>query len=83
METLKLKAHVGDDGLLKLEVPTGQRNREIEVLVVMQPLNGEETDALGWPHGFFDRTYGALADDPIERPEQLPLELRDDLVAKN
>jgi hypothetical protein len=79
METLKLKAHVGEDGVLKLEVPTGQRNREVEVLVVMQPLNGEETDSLGWPVGFFDRTYGALADDPIERPEQLPLEDREDV----
>ena len=78
METLKLKAHVGEDGLLKLEVPTSQRNREIEVLVVMQPINGEETDSFGWPRGFFDRTYGALADDPIERPEQLPLEVRDE-----
>ena len=27
-----------------------------------------ETDALGWPLGFFERTYGAFADDPIERP---------------
>ena len=78
METLKLKAHVGEDGLLKLEIPTSQRNREIEVLVVMQPINSEETDSLGWPRGFFDRTYGALADDPIERPEQLPLEVRDE-----
>ena len=78
METLKLKTHVGEDGVLKLEVPTNQRNRELEVLVVVQPLNGEETDALSWPLGFFDRTYGALADDPIERPEQLPLEIRDD-----
>ena len=78
METLKLKAHIGEDGVLTLEVPTSQRNREVEVLVVVQPLDGEETDALGWPRGFFERAYGALADDPIERPEQLPLEVRDD-----
>jgi hypothetical protein len=26
----------------------------------------------GW-HDFIDRMYGALADDPIERPPQLPL----------
>ncbi len=24
----------------------------------------EEVDALGWPVGFFERTYGSLADDP-------------------
>lgn len=37
----------------------------------------QETDELGWPIGFFDRTYGAFADNPLERPEQLPLETRD------
>lgn len=37
----------------------------------------QAVDANGWPIGFFDRTYGALADDPIERPPQLPLEKRD------
>ena len=31
-------------------------------------MNDEAIDELGWPIGFFDRTYGALADDPIERP---------------
>ena len=28
-------------------------------------------------HEFLDHTYGILADNPIERPEQLPLEERD------
>ena len=28
---------------------------------------------------FIERTYGILADDPIERPEQLPLEEREPL----
>jgi hypothetical protein len=28
---------------------------------------------------FVDRMYGALADDPIERPAQLPLEERDEI----
>jgi hypothetical protein len=30
-------------------------------------------------HEFLRRTYGILADDPIERPEQLPLEEREPL----
>ncbi|MDZ4670324.1 MAG: hypothetical protein SH821_05600 [Phototrophicales bacterium] len=38
-----------------------------------------ETDTLGWPVGFFERTYGAFADNPIERPEQLSLETREEL----
>jgi hypothetical protein len=68
MDSLKLKTHVGSDGILKLELQTGVANRDLEVLVVMQPLETQPVDDLGWPLGFFERTYGALADDPIERP---------------
>lgn len=30
-----------------------------------------------WPVGFFRETYGSLAHDPIERPEELPFEERE------
>lgn len=33
--------------------------------------------ASGWPPGFIERTYGILADDPIERPSQGDFEERD------
>jgi len=79
METIKLEAQVTDDGLLKLELPTGMANRKLEVLIVMHPVEEPEVDKLGWPIGFFDRTYGALADDPIERPADFPLDVRDDI----
>lgn len=77
METVKMKAWIDEDGILKLEVPTGLSAREVEVVLVMQSAEPQTVDANGWPLGFFDRTYGALADDPIERPPQLPLEERD------
>lgn len=77
METMKVKARIGADGILKLEVPTGLSAGEVEVVLVMQEAEPQAVDANGWPIGFFDRTYGALADDPIERPPQLPLEERD------
>jgi len=34
-------------------------------------------EAPGWPPGFIERTYGSLADDPIERPPQGQFEERD------
>ena len=77
METFKLHVHIGTDGILKVELPTGFSQRDVEVLVVLNPLETEPVDELGWPIGFFDRTYGSLASDPIERPPQLPLEERD------
>lgn len=79
MESIKLNTRVGEDGILKLELPTGLINRKLEVLIVMQPMNDEPVDELGWPIGFFDRTYGALSDDPIERPVDLPPEVRDEI----
>lgn len=77
METMKVKAHIKDDGILKLEVPTNLSAGEVEVVLVLQESQPKQVDANGYPIGFFDRTYGALADDPIERPVQLPLEERD------
>jgi hypothetical protein len=67
MDYIKFKAHVGDDGILKLQVPVGVVNQDLEVLVVIQPQESEVVDELGWPIGYFDETYGSLADDPIER----------------
>jgi len=76
MEMIKIKAQIGEDGILKLEVPTGLSARQIEVVLVMQETETQQVDSNGWSVGFFDRTYGALSDDPIERPPQLPLEER-------
>ncbi len=36
-------------------------------------------EAPGWPPGFFERTYGSLTDDPIERPPQGEFEERDEI----
>lgn len=41
---------------------------------------GERLDALGWPVGFFEETYGSLADDPIERLPQGELEVREAIL---
>lgn len=79
METMKVKAQIGEDGVLKLEVPTGLSAREVEVLLVLETIEMQATDENGWPIGFFERTYGILADDPIERPAQFPLEERDEI----
>jgi hypothetical protein len=76
MRTVQLKALVGEDGILRVELPAGVTRRMVDVVVVFQ-VRDEEVDERGWPIGYFERTYGALADDPIERPEQLPLEIRE------
>jgi hypothetical protein len=75
MQTIKLETYVGQDGILKLELPPELANRNLEVLVVIQP-----KEKKGWPPGYFERTAGALADDPLERPVQGEYEERDELL---
>jgi hypothetical protein len=38
MESMKMKAHVGTDGILKLEFPVDMSDIDLEVFIVMQPL---------------------------------------------
>lgn len=65
MESVRLKAHIGADGMLKLEMPVGVIDVDAEVVVIytVQPKPNSES----W-EDFIDATYGSLASDPIERP---------------
>lgn len=38
MQTVKLPSHVGEDGVLRLNVPIGLNNTDLEVIVVVQPV---------------------------------------------
>ena len=80
MDAIKLKTHVGEDGILKLEVPVDIVNRDVEVTLTFDTLaQVKKTDANGWPIGYFDLTYGSLADHPIERGDQGQAEIREPL----
>lgn len=74
METIKLKTHVGSDGILKLEVPVGIYDCDCEVVVVVQPSVSHQE----WL-AFIEETAGSLADDPIERLPQGEHEIRDEI----
>lgn len=65
MQTIKVRQHTGSDGILRLEIPTEIQGGDLEVTVTYQKLETAEVDKNGWPIGFFDRTYGICADDPI------------------
>lgn len=51
-------------------------NVGIEYVIVWQHV---AVDDKGWPVGFVDRTYGSMADDPMDEIEQLPPEKRDEI----
>lgn len=60
MESYKIRQQVGKDGILHLDIPVGLSDREVEVMVIYQPvpLNLSHTISLA-------DLYGICADDPI------------------
>ena len=83
MTSISVKARVKPDGTLQLAVPTGLPESEVDVLLVIRPLNTGSANAGStdsWPAGFFDDTFGSLADRTLVRPAQLPLEAREKLL---
>ncbi len=49
METVRLKSHVGNDGVLHLDVPIGLHDTYLEVVVVVQPISSTQTVPSGTP----------------------------------
>lgn len=76
METIKLQAYVDEGGHLVLDLPLHLANQAVEVTVQVQEA---QRDVLGWPVNFFESLDAIEADDMQERPEQLPLETRDEI----
>ncbi len=83
MQSISLQSHIGNDGILKLQIPVGISNVEVEVLVIMQPLSpplpAEGPEALGWPAGFIESTAGAWNGEPPIRDPQQEYESREEL----
>ena len=52
MQTITLKARADKDGLICLETPTDIMNQEIEIVLVMHPVEKEPLD-----EGYFEETY--------------------------
>ena len=77
LQAIKVKGHVGSDGILKLEVPVEYLNQDVEAVVVVQTPLTKPTDANGWPLRFFESLDQIEADDVIERPGQGTLETRE------
>jgi len=83
MHSIKLTRRVGADGILHLDIPLGITDREVEIMVIYQPIEiskqQKTPEELGWTPGFFEQTAGCLADDPIQRYPQGEYEEREPL----
>jgi hypothetical protein len=76
MESIKVRQHVGQDGILHLDIPIGIQEREVEVVVIYQSVPFSTTNPRT-----LDQFYGICADDPIILDDQgISENLDDDLV---
>ncbi len=74
MHSIKLKSHIGSDGLLQVHLPE-IRDTDIEVIIVYQPSLPKDARAVD-----ISKFYGCIQDESFfrhlqpEQPEREPLE---------
>ncbi len=74
MHSFRLRSHVGSDGILNLQVPSGIKDADVEVIVTVKALSltspVNQPAQRGWQPGFFELA-GSWEGEPLVRPEQL------------
>ncbi|MDZ4767597.1 MAG: hypothetical protein SGJ24_00575 [Chloroflexota bacterium] len=78
MVTLTLRVRADHAGVVKLEIPDQQPDTEVEIVLVMQSAFPQPVDAMGYPIGYFEQTYGSFADEPLTRDQPPPPDVVDD-----
>ncbi|AFY50561.1 hypothetical protein Nos7524_4824 [Nostoc sp. PCC 7524] len=69
MQTITLNSHVGQDGILHLDIPVDVTNTDLTITVILQPTTDSQQEKTsqgkGWPANFFEETSGCLKDTPL------------------
>ncbi len=65
MESIKVRQHIGQDGILHLALPVGLADRDVDVMVIYQPVQ-----ALASVEISLAAFYGICADDSIVTEER-------------
>jgi hypothetical protein len=78
MQSIQLKTQVNADGFVLVQMPAEFKNRQVEVMLVFQPLRSPTTTEFLYPDSRF---YGACADDPIVIDKGIDLVLDGDLIS--
>lgn len=81
MQSVTLRSHVGADGILKLQIPVALNDVDVEVVVVMQPLeqNGAPAATQAEWRAFIEQTAGKWAGEPLVRAPQGDYPVRDEI----
>ena len=75
MQSLTLHVHVGNDGILKLETPIGIVNANLEIVLVVHPVE-EAYSVPEWPANCFTEIIGGWEGAPLVREPQGTYETR-------
>ena len=78
MQSLTLHTRVGQDGILKIETPIGISNADLEVVLVVHPVE-EPHPFKDWPVTFFTEVVGGWEGLPLVREPQGTYETRSKL----
>ena len=68
------------DGSISIDMPTSLLHRKVEVIIIpLDEISRDDDFNVGdtWPYGFFQKTAGCMADDPIRRQDQGEYEQRE------
>ncbi|BAY74318.1 hypothetical protein NIES25_07310 [Nostoc linckia NIES-25] len=86
MESIRIRTFIGDDGILQVQLPPEIANQELDVVIVFQAVTKESSQSsiqtpqeLGYSQRFLDEVIGSWEGEPLERPEQLPFEEREEI----
>ena len=74
MQTLRVTERTGKDGVLHVSIPLGEPEADFDVVLVVQPKGTESPtptpEGLGWPPGYFEKTFGSITDETFVRAPQ-------------
>jgi len=79
MQSINMKSHVGHDGVLKLQVPIGMQDMDLDITVIVQRsvCPGEVILAGEWPPDFLDEIAGRWQGEALVRGDQGTYEARE------
>jgi hypothetical protein len=77
MKAVSLKSHIGSDGILKIQIPTEEKETDVEIIVFIESKTKEKKI---WEKKFLNDTYGCFKDSPIKRLPQGEYPDRDKLA---
>jgi hypothetical protein len=78
MNTLQLNTHIKNNRQLNITLPSEYANQDVELVLIIQ--SSKKTLVQQNWLAFLDQTYGCLANNPLERPQQPELNEIDALL---